>query len=210
MMCADFGRLADEVDTLEKAGCDIFHLDVMDGSYVPNFALGLGDVSFVCKRANIPCDVHLMIQNPGDCVQLFCDAGADIVYVHPEADVHIGRTLQKIVDAGKHAGIAVNPGTSFETVREVLPLVDYVLVMTVNPGFAGQAYCEYVDGKLSRFISEKDAYSYQVVIDGACSPDRIAKLAPVGVNGFVLGTSALFGKGRPYGDIVSELRASAR
>lgn len=207
MMCADFGNLEGEVRELDEAGADIFHLDVMDGVFVPNFALGLGDVEYVVSHTSKPCDVHLMIENPGAYVDLFTKLGARIVYVHPEADAHVTRTLARVRDAGAHPGIAVNPGTSFETVHELLPLVDYVLVMTVNPGFAGQKYCDYVEGKLWRLVAEKDIFGYRVVIDGACSPERVKTLGVQGVDGFVLGTSAVFGKGRPYGEIFAELRA---
>lgn len=205
MMCADLGRLADEVSALEAAGADIFHLDIMDGKYVPNFALGLGDVKAIAAAAHIPCDVHLMIEDPGDYVDAFVEAGASIVYIHPESDRHPARTLQRIASLGAHPGLAIDTGTSLESVSELLPLVDYVLAMTVNPGFAGQPYCNFVDGKLGRLAACKDKYSFSLLIDGACSPERIARLSRRGVDGFVLGTSALFGKGE-YTTIFRSLR----
>lgn len=208
MMCANFDNLQEEVDELQRAGADGFHLDVMDGSYVNNFALGLQDVQSICKLSHIPCDVHLMVKNPANCVETFVRAGASVVYIHPEADVHPVRTLQRITQLGAHAGIAVDTGVSYETVHELLPIVDYVLVMTVNPGFAGQKYCEFVDAKLQRFLAAKGNFGFQLLIDGACSPQKISLLSKRGVDGFVLGTSALFGKSSPYGELISSLRNS--
>jgi ribulose-phosphate 3-epimerase len=207
MMCADLGKLTDEVAALENAGADIFHLDIMDGKYVPNFALGLSDVKAIAGMAHIPCDVHLMIEEPGDYVDAFVGAGASIVYIHPESDRHPARTLQRIASLGAHPGLAIDTGTSLESVSELLPLADYVLAMTVNPGFAGQPYCSFVDGKLERLVACKDRYSFSLLIDGACSPERIEKLSGQGVDGFVLGTSALFGKG-DYTTIFKNLRGS--
>ena len=206
MMCANFGHLEKEVKDLEEGGIDIFHLDVMDGSFVPNFGMGLQDIEYIVKTATKPCDVHLMVTKPSDYIQKFADIGVQIIYVHPETDNHITRTLQMIKDAGAKAGIAVNPGTSFETVKDTLSLVDHVLVMTVNPGFAGQKYLSFVDHKFEQFCELKDQYGYKVMIDGACSPERIATLSKMGVDGFILGTSALFGKDKSYQDICQELR----
>ena len=191
MMCANFGNLENEIRKLEESGIDIFHLDVMDGSFVPNFGMGLQDIEYICKTANKPCDVHLMVV---------------IIYVHPESDVHITRTLQMIKDAGAQAGIVVNPGTSYESVKETLSLVDYVMVMSVNPGFAGQKYLNFVDDKFKQFCAKKEEFGYKVMIDGACSPERIAMLSSIGVEGFILGTSALFGKEKSYQEIIKELR----
>ena len=207
MMCANFENLGKEVKDLDEAGFDIFHLDVMDGVFVPNYGMGLQDVEYICKTATKPCDVHLMVVNPGDYVEKFANIGAKIIYIHPETDVHACRTLQKIIDAGSKAGIAINPGTSFESVKELLHLCDYVMLMSVNPGFAGQKYLDFVTPKFKKFVDEAKNYGgYKVMIDGACSPEKIKELSAIGVSGFILGTSALFGKDKSYQEICKELR----
>ena len=147
-----------------------------------------------------------MIQNPGQHVTMFANMGAKIIYIHPEADLHAPRTLQTIKDAGASPAIAINPGTSVETIKPLLSLIEYILVMTVNPGFAGQKYLPFVDEKIDTLLSLKPQYNYKVMIDGACSPGVISRLSAKGVDGFVLGTAALFGKNRPYKEIMQELR----
>ena len=196
MMCANYANLQHEIKELESAGIDIFHLDVMDGKFVPNFGMGLQDIEFICKMANKPADVHLMIERPGDYVEKFAKLGVEIIYIHPEADKHPTRVLQKILNCGKKAGIAINPGTSVGTIEPLLSLVDYIMAMTVNPGFAGQKYLDFVDEKIDRLLILKEKYHYELIVDGACSPKRIQTLSKKGVNGFVLGTSALFDKDR--------------
>ena len=207
MMCADFGALKQELEALEKAGIDLYHLDVMDGKFVPNFGMGLQDIQYICGQGKRPSDVHLMIQDPGDYVELFAGLGAEIIYIHPEADLHPARTLQKIIDAGARPGIALNPGTSLSAGEELFYLTDYLLVMTVNPGFAGQKYLDFVDVKIKKLAALKEKFGFEMVADGAISPERIAALSGMGVKGFVLGTSSLFGKGRSYEEIIPELRA---
>ena len=208
MMCADFGHLADDVAALEAAGADGFHLDLMDGNYVPNYGMGLQDIEWICKNATVPCDVHMMAEQPGRYVQKFADYGAKVIYVHPEADPHVARTLAAIRDLGVHPGIAINPGTSFSTVEPVLPLVDYVLVMTVNPGFAGQKWLDFVNLKIEQLVaaSHEGDNDYEVLVDGNCSPERVAQASAMGVRGFVLGTAGLFGHG-PYEESMATLRA---
>jgi len=204
MMCASYANLQQEVDSLMSAGADILHLDVMDGHFVPNFGMGLQDVEFIAKNA--PSDVHLMIQNPGQYVTKFAELGARIIYIHPEADCHASRTLDTIKNAGASPAIAINPSTSVATIEPLLPLVDYILVMTVNPGYAGQAYLPFVDTKIDRLLEIKAQYSFKIMIDGAVSPERIQTLGAKGVDGFVLGTASLFGKGQTYAELIKELR----
>lgn len=210
MMCANFGFLEKEVKELDKAGTDVFHIDIMDGIFVPNYGMGLQDFEFIRAATEKLVDVHLMVKNPADYVEKFADMGADIIYFHPETDQHPARTIDKIQAKGKKAGIAVNPGTSVETVYELLNLVDYVLVMTVNPGFAGQKYLPYVDKKIDKFVQLQNEFNFDIVVDGAISPERIETLSKAGVKGFVLGTSALFGKERSYQEIISELKGESK
>jgi ribulose-phosphate 3-epimerase len=208
MMCADFGHLSDEVNDLEIAGADGFHLDLMDGTFVPNYGMGLQDMAWICAHASVPCDVHMMVEQPGRYVRLFTELGARVIYVHPEADPHVARTLAAIRDAGAKAGISINPGTSFAAVEPVLPLCDYVLVMTVNPGFAGQTWLDFVTPKIRQLVAARHegANDYEVVVDGNCSPERIAQASEMGVKGFVLGTAGLFGHG-PYAQSMEALRS---
>lgn len=208
MMCANFGNLEKEVRELEAAGIDSFHIDIMDGRYVPNFAMSLNDMRYIRSATDKPLDVHLMIEHPNTHISLFLNSlhKGDTVYIHPEAEYHPSTTLQKIIDAGMIPGIAINPGTSIETVMEMLQIVDKVLVMSVNPGNAGQMYLPYVGKKIERLLKLRQDMSFDVFWDGACGPDKIKTFAPMGVKGFVLGTTVLFGKGRPYADILKEVR----
>lgn len=206
MMCANYGSLENEVRNLDEAGTDIFHIDIMDGIFVPNYGMGLQDFEFIRSATSKLVDVHLMVQNPVQYVEKFADMGADIIYFHPETDTHPARTLDMIHAKGKKAGIAINPGTSLESVQELLNIVDYVMVMTVNPGFAGQKYLGYVDKKIEKLISLQPEHNYEIMVDGAISPERIETLSNMGVTGFVLGTSALFGKEESYKTIIKNLK----
>ncbi len=207
-MCIDFHHLDDEIKALDEAGVDIFHNDVMDGSFVPNMTLGINDIKAIRRSTNKPMDVHLMIENPSGKVDWFIDAGADIVYIHPESERYVVKTLAHIKERGKMAGIAVNLDTSIDSIEEMLNLCDYVLVMTVNPGFAGQKFIDFTKKKVERLAKLKETFGFKIVIDGACSPQVIKELSSIGADGFVLGTSALFGKNRPYKEIVKELRGN--
>ncbi|KRL01491.1 d-allulose-6-phosphate 3-epimerase [Liquorilactobacillus capillatus DSM 19910] len=205
-MCADFANIKTEIQNMEAAQVDILHMDIMDGSFVPNLALGLADYQTVRRLTSLPMDVHLMVQNPHNFIQLFNRAGADIIYIHPEADQIPTRTLLEIKKLGMQPGIALNPGTSVETIRELLSLVDYVLVMTVNPGFAGQKFLDFVIPKIEQLVVQKKDNSFKLMVDGAISPTKITQLAEMGVDGFIVGTSALFGKKKVYQEIVKELK----
>lgn len=209
MMCADFGHLEQEVKDLEKAGIDSFHIDIMDGRYVPNYAMSLNDMRYIRSATDKPLDVHLMIEHPNTHIGLFLQNlnKGDTVYIHPEAEYHPSTTLQKIIDAGMVPGIAINPGTSVETVMEMLRIVDKVLVMSVNPGNAGQMFLPYVGEKIEKLISLKEEMGFELIWDGACSADKILEFAPKGIDGFVLGTTLLFGKNKTYGEILRDVRA---
>lgn len=208
MMCADYGCLKEEVKRLEEGGIDSFHIDIMDGRYVPNYAMSLNDMKYIAKATTKPLDVHLMIEHPNNTVQLFLNElrKGDTVYIHPEAEYHPSTTLQKIIDAGMIPGIAINPGTSVESIMELLQIVDKVLVMSVNPGNAGQMYMPYVRKKYEKLSKMKEEMGFNIYWDGACSADKIKEFAPMGVKGFVLGTTLLFGKKRPYDEVIKEIR----
>ena len=172
LMCADYGNLRATVEDLDAAGIDIFHCDVMDGSFVPNFAMGLEDIKAVRAATNKLVDVHLMVENPASKVELFASAGADIIYIHPESERYVVKTLAAIKSLGKSAGIAVNPDTSISEIEEMLNLCDYVMVMTVNPGFAGQSFIEFTNDKVRRLAALKERFGFKLMIDGACARAR--------------------------------------
>jgi ribulose-phosphate 3-epimerase len=206
-MCADYGKLAEEIKQITAAGADAFHVDVMDGSYVPNFACGPETFHCLKKYSHLPLDVHLMIADPAKHIPFFRRLGADTISFHPEADLHPTRTLAEIKEAGAIPGIALNPGTSIETVRELFPLCGHVLVMTVNPGFAGQDFLPFTLNKLRRLCDYAKEYGFTLCVDGAITHERIHEMHEMGVHAFVLGTKALFFKGeRNYAATLREIR----
>lgn len=211
MMCANYGNLENEVRKLEEAGIDSFHIDIMDGRFVPNYAMSLNDLKYIASATDKPLDVHLMVEHPNTNIHLFLNSlrRGDTVYIHPEAEYHPSTTLQNVIDAGMVPGIAINPGTSIETVMEMLRIVDKVLVMSVNPGNAGQMYLPYVGQKVDRLIKLKEAMGFKLYWDGACGFDKIREFAPKGVDGFVLGTTVLFKQKNnlSYSEILESIRA---
>lgn len=205
MMCADFTKLSDEVNNLNNSGITGYHMDIMDGNFVPNMALGVEDYQAIRSLTKLPMDVHMMVQNPKNYVDLFHQLGANKIYIHVEADQIPSATLKKINDLGMVPGIAINPGTSVTQIEPLLPIVKSILVMTVNPGFAGQKYLEYVNPKIKELISLKEKFNFDISVDGAISPEKIKQLSKWGVDGFILGTSSLFGKNKNYKSIIEDL-----
>ncbi|MCR5651654.1 MAG: ribulose-phosphate 3-epimerase [Lachnospiraceae bacterium] len=208
MMCADYGNLAKEVHDLDEGGIDSFHIDIMDGRYVANFAMSLNDLRFIRSATEKPLDVHLMVEHPINTIDLFIKSlkEGDTIYIHPEAEYHPSTTLQKIIDAGITPGIAINPGTSVDNVRMLLRIVKKVLVMSVNPGNAGQMFLPYIREKYTELLKLKDEMGFDIYWDGACGADKIKEYVPLGVKGFVLGTTLLFGKSRAYKDTLADIR----
>ncbi len=208
MMCADYTNLGSEVKQLEEGGIDSFHIDIMDGRYVQNFAMSLNDMCCIRRLTDKPLDVHLMVEHPINTIELFLKNlhEGDTVYIHPEAEYHPSTTLQRIIDAGMIPGIAINPGTSIEEVKMLLRIVKKVLVMSVNPGNASQMFLPYVREKYEDLLAMKEQMDFEIYWDGACGADKIKVYAPLGVKGFVLGTTLLFGKKASYGDTLKKIR----
>lgn len=207
MNCAEYTNLEKTIAELDAAGVDLYHLDIMDGTFVPNIALGPQDVQAITKLTGKVCDVHLMVQDAPKYIDMFVEMGAQIVHVHSENDSQITRTLQHIRDLGAKSSLAISPCTSFETIQESLNVCDYVLVMRVNPGFAGQKALPFVDEKIKKLVAAKEQYGYKILVDGGVSAESVRDLWKVGVDGFCLGNAGLFGKDRTYAQIIEELRS---
>ncbi len=193
LLSADFSRLADELTTIE--GADILHLDVMDGHFVPNLTIGPGLIKALRPRTKLPFDCHLMISEPQKYIGAFLDAGANMISVHVEADPHLQRALQMIRDGGAKAGIAINPATSAESLSAAIEFCDYVLVMTVNPGFGGQKFIEPVVPKIrqiSRLVRER-GLGVEIEVDGGIDAKTAPAVVSAGASILVAG-SAVFGK----------------
>ena len=207
-LSADFADLRSATEMINDSAAEWIHLDVMDGRFVPNITFGFDVIKAVRRHTDKVLDVHLMIEHPTNRLGIFLEhlRKGDTVYIHPEAEYHPSTTLQAIINTGMIPGIAINPGTSVETVMEMLRIVKKVLVMSVNPGNAGQMYLPYVGKKITKLLSLKEDMDFELYWDGACSADKIIEYAPKGVKGFVLGTTLLFGKDRPYGETLADIR----
>lgn len=191
ILASDFARLGEEVEAAEQGGADWIHVDVMDGHFVPNITVGPPVVRAVRACTSLPLDVHLMIEHPDRYLEAFVEAGASVVTVHQEACVHLHRTLQRIRELGGKAGVAVNPATPLESVAEVLPLVDLLLVMSVNPGFGGQTYIEASTQRLqrARALLDAGAPTAELEVDGGLEASNAAMVVGAGASVLVAGSS---------------------
>ena len=198
ILSADFARLGEEIAAAERGGATVIHVDVMDGHFVPNITLGLPVVRALSRATRLPLDTHLMISEPGRYAEQFVEAGASMVSVHVEADPHLHRTLTAIRNKGGAAGIAINPVTPLGALEEALPFADYVLIMSVNPGFGGQKFIPTALDKvrrLRRMIDERGLPT-RIEIDGGIGKDNVAEVSAAGAEILVAGT-AVFGTDDP-------------
>ncbi|EGT4598354.1 ribulose-phosphate 3-epimerase [Clostridioides difficile] len=195
ILSADFAKLLEDVRKVERAGCEYLHIDVMDGHFVPNITLGpLVVKSLKKENINMVFDAHLMIENPDQYIEEFVKAGCDIITVHQEACVHLHRTIQNIKSHGIKAGVVLNPATPVDTIKHVLPDLDMVLLMSVNPGFGGQSFIPCVLDKIKELkaIIDSQGLNIDIEVDGGISPKNVAEVVQAGANVIVAG-SAIFG-----------------
>jgi ribulose-phosphate 3-epimerase len=207
ILSADFSRLGEEIGAVEKAGADLIHIDIMDGHYVPNITIGPGVVSSLRKTTTLPFDVHLMIEDPDRYIDAFVDAGSNIITVHAEAVVHLHRTVHYIKEKKVKAGVSLNPATPLCCIEEILPDIDLLLIMTVNPGFGGQKFLSGMLSKIrkARQIIQSDGLDVAIEVDGGVTPDNIGTLAEAGADIFVAGASVF---GSPsYRDTIGRMKA---
>jgi ribulose-phosphate 3-epimerase len=206
ILSADFCRLAEEIQAVEKAGADMLHIDVMDGRFVPNITVGPPVVAAVKRYATLPLDVHLMIVDPERYIDAFAAAGADVITVHAEATFHLQRAVARIRELGKKPGVALNPSTSMSAVEWVLSDVDMVLLMTVNPGFGGQSYLPAMTAKIELLraqLSRADL-PVDIEVDGGIKEDNVSEVVGAGANVIVSG-SGIFGT-KDYAKTISRMR----
>ncbi|MFH1381304.1 MAG: ribulose-phosphate 3-epimerase [Chloroflexota bacterium] len=211
ILSADFARLGEQVAEVTKAGADYIHVDVMDGHFVPNLTIGPLVVQSIRSWTKLPLDVHLMMEAPERHLKQFADAGADIITVHIEACPHIHRVIQMIKELKVKAGVALNPGTPVETLSEILPYLDLVLVMTVNPGWGGQTFIDGMQEKIARMralLDEKGATT-ELEVDGGINAQRAPQVVKAGARVLVAG-AAVFKKTQTVKEAIQKIRASLR
>ena len=207
ILSADFARLADEIRAAEKAGADVIHLDVMDGRFVPNFTFGPPVVAAIRKITSLPLDAHLMVETPSRFIVDFIHAGVNRLSVHVEAEPHLDRTLNLLRESGVLAGVAINPGTSLSTLEDVLPIADFILVMTVNPGFGGQPFIPAMLKKIRRLreIIVLNGCQTRIEVDGGIGAENLRDVITAGAEIVVAG-SAVFGAEKGVHAAIQELR----
>lgn len=208
ILSADFGRLAESVREVEEAGCEYLHIDVMDGHFVPNLTFGPVVIKSIRKKSEMVFDCHLMIENADLYLDEFAKAGADIITVHQEACTHLHRTVHRIKELGCKAGVSLNPATDLSTLEYILPDIDMVLIMSVNPGFGGQSFIPQSIEKIKRLKEniEEKGYKIDIQVDGGVTAQNIAEIVDAGANILVAGSS-IFGK-EDVGIAVRELRSA--
>ncbi|MGI3099051.1 ribulose-phosphate 3-epimerase [Companilactobacillus alimentarius] len=191
ILSADIMNLERDVKLAEQAGADLFHIDIMDGHFVPNMSFSPSVVAGMRQVTDKPLDVHLMIENPDAYIKPIVDAGADTILVHAESTQHIYRSIDLIKSLGVKAGVVVNPGTPLETVKELFPVIDQILVMTVNPGFGGQKFITNMTKKIQRLDQLRQTAAdddFEIEVDGGVNNETIAKCAHAGADIFVAGS----------------------
>ena len=204
ILSADFSKLGEDIERIDKGGADFIHIDVMDGSFVPNISFGLPVIKSIRNRTDKVFDVHLMINNPSNYIDDFIEAGADIITVHYEADKHIDRTINYIKSKGKKAAVSLNPGTPTSVLKNLIPNLDMVLIMSVNPGFGGQKFIPYCLDKIREIkeLSEKDNPSLLIEVDGGVDKTNVKEIIEAGANVIVAGSAVFNG-----GDISDNINA---
>ena len=211
ILAADFARLGEQVREAEAAGADWLHVDVMDGHFVPNISIGPLIVAAIRPHSRLPLDVHLMIERPDDYLAAFAQAGADCISVHVEACPHLHRIVQRIRELGCRVGVALNPATPLSSLEEILPNIDLALVMSVNPGFGGQAYIPSSTAKIRRLRAMIDGLGLQVEIevDGGVGSANAGAIAQAGASVLVAGSS-VFNQRASIAENIAALRAALR
>jgi ribulose-phosphate 3-epimerase len=210
ILSADFARLADALVQAEQGGADWIHVDVMDGHFVPNLTIGAPVVKALRKETTLPLDVHLMIEKPENLIEAFVAAGADYLTVHVEATVHLHRVIERIRELGAKPGVSINPGTPLHSLSEILPYVDLVLIMSVNPGFGGQRFIPTSTAKiagLKRMIDERSLWGVEIEVDGGITAKTAPEVVAAGATALVAG-AAVFNSEGSVRDNIAALTSS--